>query len=235
VRYTFVSNVNRVFGPNSGTPAGDLRSSSHFVDIGYDLSSSTSLTGYGYFVDFDDAPAASNQTLGLRLVGSAAVSDEIAVPYVVEYARQGEYGDNPTGYDADYYLLEAGLSWSRFNVKLSYEVLEGDGQAGHAFATPLATLHAFQGWADKFLTTPDSGIEDMYISFTGRVGRVNLTAVYHDFSANNGGASYGDEIDLSAGWSFADDYSVLVKYASYGSDGFATDTDKFWVMLSAAF
>lgn len=235
MRYTYVTNVNRIFGPNSGVPAGDLRSKSHFLDATYDLSSTTTVSGYAYLLDFDNAAAASNQTVGVRLVGAPALNERVSMPYTVEYARQGDYGDNPTDYDADYYLLEAGLRWSGYNFKLGYEVLEGNGQAGQAFVTPLATLHAFQGWADKFLSTPAGGIEDTYVSFTGRVGPVNLTAVYHDFSANSGGGSYGDEIDLSAGWSFAENFSVLLKLASYSADGFATDTDKFWVMLSASF
>ena len=42
--------------------------------------------------------------------------------------------------------LSAGLGW---------EVLGGDeDEPGEAFRTPLATLHAFNGWADQFLTTP---------------------------------------------------------------------------------
>jgi hypothetical protein len=234
-RYTYVSNVNRVFGPSNGVPAGDLKGASHFLDVSYDLTSAASLTGYGYFLDFDNAAAASSRTVGVRLAGTPAFSERVTMPYVVEYARQGDFADNPTGYDADYYFLEVGLNWSSYNVKVGYEVLEGNGIPGQAFTTPLATLHAFQGWADKFLATPANGVEDSYVAFTGRVRGINFAAVYHDLSANSGGGSYGDEIDLSAGWSFANNLSLLLKLASYSSDGFATDTDKFWVMLSASF
>ncbi len=233
--YTHVSNVNRVFGPNSGVPAGDLRSKSHLLDVNYDLTPTAALTGYGYFLDFDDAAALSSQTVGVRLTGTLTFSEQLTMPYAVEYARQGDYADNTIAYDADYYLLEASLNWSGYNVKLGYEVLEGNGTPGQQFQTPLATLHAFQGWADKFLVTPPNGIEDSYVAFTGRVRKVNFAVVYHDFSPNSGGGSYGDEIDLSAGWSFTDNLSLLLKLASYSADGFATDTDKFWVMLSASF
>ena len=42
-----------------------------------------------------------------------------------------------------------------------YEVLGADdGAALTSFQTPLATLHKFQGWADKFLTTPPNGIRE---------------------------------------------------------------------------
>lgn len=234
-RYTYVANVNRIFGPRSGVPAGDLRSSSHFLDVSYDLASTMTIRGYGYFLDFDSSPAASNRTVGARLAGTPDFSERITMPYVVEYARQGDYGGNPAGYNADYYLLEAGLNWSSYNVKLGYEILDGNGILGQAFTTPLATLHAFQGWADKFLATPANGVEDRYVAFTGRMRGVDFAAVYHNFSAATGGGSYGDEINLSAGWSFANNLSVLLKLASYRSDGFMTDTDKFWMMLSGFF
>jgi len=235
-RYTYVSNVNRIFGPSSGVPAGDLRGSSHFLDASYDLTSAATVTGYGYFLDFDNAAASSNRTFGVRLAGTLDLGERVGLPYVVEYARQGDYGDNPIGYDADYYLLEAGLSRSSYQIRLGYEVLgAGNSNPGRAFITPLATLHAFQGWADKFLATPANGIEDIYVALTGRVGSVNISAVYHDLSADTGGGSYGDEFDLSAGWSFANNFSLLLKLASYSAGGFATDTDKFWVMLSGSF
>lgn len=234
-RYTYVSNVNRVFGPKSGTPTEEFESSSHFLDATYQLAAGMSLTGYGYFLDFDNAASASNRTLGLRLTGTADLSDTLMMPYVVEYARQDDYANNPTGFDADYYLLEAGLSASGYGFKLGYEVLGGNGTPGQAFTTPLATLHAFQGWADMFLATPANGIEDSYAAFNARVRAVNIAVVFHDFSADNGGASYGSEFDLSAGWRFAENYSILLKLASYDADTHAVDTDKLWIMLSAAF
>ena len=48
-------------------------------------------------------------------------------------------------------------------LNAGYEVLGADNGVG--FATPLATGHKFQGWADKFLTTPGDGIEDVYIGW----------------------------------------------------------------------
>ena len=42
------------------------------------------------------------------------------------------------------------------SIWAGYEVLEGDDNG--SFATPLATAHKFQGFADrKFLTTPNNG------------------------------------------------------------------------------
>ena len=81
---------------------------------------------------------------------------------------------------------------------LGHEVLGGDNSVG--FKTPLATLHKLQGWADKFLTTPEDGIEDLYADATGELGPVKLWACYHDFQAENSSADFGKEIDLVASW-----------------------------------
>src|SRR3546814_11261136 len=64
-------------------------------------------------------------------------------------------------------LAELGYTWQGIVLKGGYEVLGGDdGTGNRAFQTPLATKHAFQGWADVFLTTPADGIEDAYVGAT---------------------------------------------------------------------
>ena len=57
-------------------------------------------------------------------------------------------------------LLEGGLTFREVRLwRSGYELLGSDGVTV-AFSTPLATLHAFEGWADKFLATPAAGITD---------------------------------------------------------------------------
>ena len=120
------------------------------------------------------------------------------------------------------------------------EVLSGENgtftaTTNPAFQTPLATPHKFQGWADKFLTTPSAGIEDFYVGVSGSLAGWNGQAVWHDFQAEAGSLDYGTELDLSVSKKFAQHYEVLVKYADYSADGLFTDTQKFWLQLSAAF
>ena len=103
------------------------------------------------------------------------------------------------------------------------------------FSTPLATGHKFQGFADKFLGTPANGIEDSYFKVATKVGGVKLIAFYHEFEAEEGSMDYGSEVDFIAAYKINENYSVLFKYAAYDADEFATDTDKAWLMLSAAF
>ncbi|MBL4595907.1 MAG: hypothetical protein JKX99_04950, partial [Robiginitomaculum sp.] len=108
------------------------------------------------------------------------------------------------------------------------------------FQTPFATLHKFNGWADIFLNTPAGGLEDIYGSLSykvqgdGPVSGLKFDAVYHDFSADTGG-SYGSEINLQISKNFMKHYSFEIKFADYQADGFATDTQKIWITLGAAF
>src|SRR5690606_5866371 len=94
--------------------------------------------------------------------------------------------------------LTANVSRDSFGAGI--EVLEGDGAKG--FTTPLATLHKFQGWTDKFLTTPVDGIEDTYINAGMTLKNVvavellSLTAVYHTYEAERVSMDYGTELNL---------------------------------------
>ena len=139
-------------------------------------------------------------------------------------------------FDADYsHLTVTWVGASGWSAGLGLESLGGNSDPGKAFRTPLATLHAFNGWADKFLATPGAGIDDSYVSLKVPVGKWQLTAVYHDFAAETGGGDYGTEIDLSAARKLTDRYSLLLKSAFFSADSASayTDTDKLWVMLTA--
>jgi len=115
-----------------------------------------------------------------------------------------------------------------------YEVLEGGSGEG-TFTTPLATLHAFNGWADKFLTTPDNGLEDLFLSVIVTLGKLSLAGVYHEFSANTGGHSWGNEFDAQVVYTAPWKQKIALKLALYGADDWATDTDKIWLWTSWGF
>lgn len=233
--YEYVSQVNRIYGPETGTPPADLDSNTSLFDASYAFGPMLSLAGYWYLMDFDNAASLSNETVGLRGTGAFSLGGDLKLPYAAEVAHQSDYGHNQVGYTANYYLLEVGVAAPRIGLKVGYEVLEGDDVAGHAFRTPLATLHAFQGWDDKFLTTPDRGVEDLYVALTGKALGADLLLRYHDFSAQTGSGDWGSEVDFSANWPFAKHYAVLLKGATYDADDYARDTNKYWVMLSANF
>lgn len=225
--YAYVHNVNRIFGES--VAGGDHKHQSHLLNGKYTGLNAGTLVAYAYLLDNETAPGLASDTLGLRWQGT--VNETFS--YNLEYAAQSEAGDNPTHYSASYLMAEGLAKVEGFSLKLGYEVLGSDDGAA-AFATPLATLHAFQGWTDKFLATPATGVEDMYFSVGRPVGPVNLTLVYHDLSANEGDADYGSELGLVAGTKVGP-VGLTLKYADYSADEFATDTRKLWLMAATTF
>ena len=231
--YSYLTKANRVFGehnPNPRLASTDL--DSHLFHASHEFSVGT-LAGYAYLLDFQSTPAASHRDLGLRFTGRRAVSDKLDLLYAAELADQSGYADGASIIDARYSLAELGVGAGPVTATLEYEVLGGDGI--YAFQTPLATLHKFNGWTDKFLVTPPAGLRDLYLSLAGEVAKVKLLAVFHDFSADEGGADYGSEIGLGAGRTFKEMYFVGLKYARYDADSFSTDTDKLWITLQLKF
>ncbi len=233
--YAYIYNVNRIWGPDSGTPTKDFDSESHIVNASYSGIDWLKISGYVYLFDFDNADSSSSDTYGIRLTGQAPINDEWTVTYAGEFASQEDAGDNPNSYDADYMLLEGGIKYDKFTALVGLEVLDGSSTPGEAFQTPLATGHKFQGWADKFLTTPTGGIEDTYISLGAELWTAKWGLVFHQFEPETGSGDYGDELDFVVSKKFGKRYSGMLKYAAYDADNFATDTDKVWLMFTAAF
>ncbi len=215
----------------------DFQMKTHLLNIGFVASPKFALTGYGYLLDFDNNTVAARrdtQTVGLRLSGALPIGTGLQFPYALEYADQSDYKDAPAVVDATYQLAELGIGGKYLTAKLGYEVLgSNDGLFG--FQTPLATNHAFQGWADLFLVTPATGVRDAYLSLGGPLLGFNWLAVYHQFTPDESGDDYGDEIDLQIARPINDAFSVALKYADYTKDTFAVDTKKLWVQAEFKF
>jgi hypothetical protein len=235
--YAYVQNVNRVFGPeNGGTQAANWHGGAHLLHAKVAAGAVGSVSLFAYAMEFDNAEAQSNATYGALWTGAVPLNANFKLPFALSYAMQDDYGDNPVAFSTDYWHIEAGMTCRELTLKAGRETLGGDAtRPGRMFRTPLATLHAFQGWADKFLTTPAQGIEDTYFGVTGKVAGIDLQAYWHDFGAEAVSRDYGTELNLSAGYKFATRYEVLAKFADYRSDGFARDARKYWLQLGASF
>ncbi len=222
LNYAYIDNVKTIFGT-------DTDMSDHLINLSFSGLDFADLTVYGYFLEYSASSgrrANSNQTLGAYLDGGYEIGG-LKLLYRAEYANQSDYEDGNSSIDADYYHFILGGTISGVTAKLGYELLGADGFSG--FETPLATKHAFNGWADLFLNTPVNGLQDSYLALSGTLKGVKLLGVYHDFQADKGGADYGSEVDLLAARKFAKNYTAGIKYASYNADAFAVDTDKFWL------
>lgn len=247
VDYAYVWNVNRIFGEDNPLPdRDDFRLDGHLINITYRGIPFSTLEPYAYLLDFDNAllgnRVLSTATYGARLQGAYDVIAYAAkLLYTVEFAHQQDYGsDNPVELSVNYRLGELGVTkliahpWlEAVTVKVSYEVLGGDGstavgsaRVGRAFQTPLGTNHAFQGWADRFLTTPADGIVDLYGTVAIKVLGANAMLMYHDFNADHGDYDYGGEWDAQLTRSFGEHYLFGIKYARYEASGNARNLDR---------
>ncbi len=230
--YAYVWDVRRIFAESA-----DWDSDSHLVNVSYAVSPALKLTGFVYALDLTQAPAQSTVTYGVRASGTGEQSG-LRWSYAASWATQRDRAANPLDISLDYLLLEGGIGTGPFMLGAGYEVMQGDGVAG--FSTPLATLHAFQGWADVFLATPASGIKDAYASLRFNapwsmpgIDRIAFAAIYHDYKADRGGADLGSEINLQLSARIAERVTALLKFADYdGPAGGPADRRKVWLGLS---
>lgn len=229
--YSYVANANRIFG--SDVPAGDNDQETHLLNAKVGLNEGWDVVGYAYLIDNDDVPAFSTNTFGIRVNGGFELGDGRAA-VLADIARQSDAGNAPASFDADYFRLQGMWTLDAFSLGIGYESLGSD--SGQGFRTPLATLHAFNGWADQFLGTPATGLDDFYLKAAYKFKPWSFQLVYHDFSAESVSDDYGTEIDLSAGRGLGQRYKLLLKLAMFNADSTAyTDTTKAWLMLSAGF
>lgn len=229
--------VNRVFGSKSGQ--GVWRDTAiHLLRAEADAQPVGAITAYAWLLDIPDAPASSSATFGARLVGRQ-VAGGTTILLTAELARQRDYGSNPQDFALTYLLLEPAVVMGPVTARLGYEQLGGNGRA--ALQTPLATLHAFNGWADKFLVTPPDGLRDLYLDISvapkaaGLPKGMALKAVLHDFRSTRRDRPYGREFNAQLLVPLRPKLTLLAKAALYQSRGFATDTMKIWLQAEARF
>lgn len=264
VTYAYLFRVNRIGGPATPVPsttpaaatgqANYYKSASHVMDAVYIGIDGLKLEAYGFLLDFAAPSYAtlpaqqtavarlSTATYGGRADYSHSFSEEITGKLTGEFARQTNYATNPLSFDLNYALGEASLTYAGLTGLVGYEVLEGNGAIG--FSTPLATLHAFNGWADMFLVTPVNGLKDFYVraSYTLPADFIEMRSLtgivsWHDYTTDNLHAGIGSEWNVSAELAVDANFSLLGKYASYEGAGvtFGGFPDKSIFWLQAAY
>lgn len=250
IHYAYSWNINRIFTDESISSArANFDSDSHLINIQYKGFEYAKLEAYGYLFDFDNSRANSVETYGGRMNGGYPIAENFKAIYTAEYASQSDYGKNPLDVDEDYFLGEIGFNFKPGNIidsvtmKFSYELLEGDGTT--SFRTPVATGHAFQGWTDRFLTTPVDGVEDYYFTTVINAYGAKFIASYHMLESDNMNYDYGDELDLLLTKTFMKHYTLGTKIGIYDSDtnasnlarggSRAADVTKIWAWAQVKF
>ena len=235
--YVYIDKVHRIFGDES--PMGEFESDSHVVRVEVETAVG-SFVATGLFLNFDESAAASGRTLALGWSDSWEL-EAGTLGLNARFALQSEYDGRGPAQDLGYQSYGASFARGDFTLIGGIEIL--DGASGRGFATPLATLHAFQGWADVFLTTPAAGIRDLSIGIKGSgldlidsAKPANWAFIYHDFDSDNGRLSYGSELDAVFRMPISDRLTFEAKGAVFnGEDGGPADRTKFWLALEARF
>lgn len=228
----WLGRVHRVAGDNAVDKlARERELDGRLFRLEQDLHAGGKWLGYGYWIRDLDLPAASSRTVGLRWT-AAWKRTHGTWGMTAESAQQQGPATPATG-TSRYLLLEPRLETAARTYRLGFERL-GAGR-GRAFQTPLATLHAFNGWADKFGVTPARGLEDRYASVQHRFGSSQRPATFelawHDFKSDGGAVHYGSEWDASLGMRVRPGVQGLIKLADYQARGFARDTRKVWLQV----
>ena len=195
---------------------------------------------FAYLLDYDEAFALANssQTYGLILATSLPVAAGTQLALRASHARQSDLGANPFDYAASYWSFDAATQLAGFQLAAGWERLGSDN--GRGVQTPAATLHKFNGWADIFLVTPPSGLDDAWVSVGRRFDGIealpglNASLVFHQFDGADADVEYGTEWDASIGFRIRR-VGILLKYADYDSAGFGADTRKLWLQAEWSF
>lgn len=211
----YLDRVNRVNGT-------DEKLDGFGINLNYPVASWLNATAFYYSLKFDNQPGWSNDTAGARLTGSQEFAPA-TLAYAFSYAHQRDNSANAPGSEFSLDYLAGDVSIKAYGITLGtgFEYLEGDGTNG--FRTPLATVHAFNGYADKFLPIAGfpQGLKDhfAYLGYTIPVGSgIPVRAAYHWFSPESGSGSYGEEFDLMASYNINKALSLIAKYGRYRPD-----------------
>jgi hypothetical protein len=259
----------------------------NIANVKYSISPTESVVGYAYLSSFEDLGLGrgwfgnaagtaggakngnanakadqSNAIFGMRLDGAHKIDDDWKVLYTAEYAKQSDYEGGDDRIDAHYYKIGGGAAYGNFSLRADQELLSSN-NGEYAFQTPFGTNHLFQGWVDKFLTTPLEGIRDTFVTATYKIGDFTFFADYHwldsdeNFHTVGGGMAangdrYGKEWNVAASYAYNANISAKVEYGKFtegdhyallantadsttGNRGRFRDTDKLWLTLMYTF
>ncbi len=178
------------------------------------------------------AATGSSTASSFKHTGARLDGDVWKLFYDLSAAKQDRTKDaTPTGtLEADYRFFGLGFRFTKaHSLQVAQETLEP------GFKTPYATLHAWNGWVDRFLATPAKGLEDTFATYKGKVGAWTFEASHHTYKAETDGTAYGKEWNAMVGFQATKWWSLMAKASTYTGDAasapgpLSKDTKKFWL------
>ena len=228
INYAYVNQVNRIFGSDADGFFGELEGNLQFVNASYTGVEDFTFVGYTYLMDFKGLDVLDNATFG-----GYVKTKQVGLDLYGELAFQTNAGVS-NDVDSNYAHLIVAKTHDTQTFTAGFEYL------AQGFRTPLATLHAFNGYADVFLlqrTFGDTGgLNDYYLShsfplFCG----IKMTNTVHAFGDNDVSATRGWEIDSVLAKKFDEHFTAISKLAYFHSDSSLPTTTRFSVELTYTF
>jgi len=218
LNYSYIDQVNRIYGSHATSPLTpafsnqrDLDADVHLFNVAYNGITNITHGGYAYLMDFNDRKSWDNDTYGVTAKGSLL---DVALYGELAYQDGAGIKNEDTAW---YSHFTATKTFGLHSLLFSIESF------GEGFKTPLATAHAFNGFADAFssgrIEGNNNGLTDVSLAYTFPIAwNVKWINILHTFGDNEISAGYGWEYDSVLSKKFNDNLSALAKFAEFTSN-----------------
>lgn len=233
IQYRYIDNANRITGDDAGKRLsdsdinfvqnnglrplrflGDHQHKSHLLFAQFQEWDHSRIQAYIFDIDNIDAPAVSNQTVGGRYEFKSRTGNLRTLAHAeIAWQKRTELNNAKS---LLYFDLGAGFGFKATELSLNIERLGAEG--GVSFTSPLASLHDHNGWADKFLITPDTGLSDYSLQMIWRKNPWKLDARYHVFYGVDDSSRLGKELDIDLSFNVNKRNVLLLRYAKFSAD-----------------
>lgn len=230
--YAYSNRANRIFGTDGTGAVQALEGDIHLFNGSYKVGDHK-YGAYAYLLDFDNGGAFPDRASSNTFGGYADLKGTYGSIHL-EGALQTDTGDNPSDYSAFYGHASYSKKFGSVTLTGGIEYLEDE------VTTPLATVHAFNGWADNFigerlgLADNLEGLSDIYLKAATKVGGVVVKGGIHHFRDDSFSEAYGWEADAVLVKKLNDSTKAVAKFAYYFGDNdgpAANDIKQFSLQL----
>lgn len=216
------------------------------VDVNYKTNNLLKIKFFSYLI------TDINNTYGIKLSGEYKFS-YLNANYILEYAKQTDpykidNVETKPDIDTNYYRFGVNTNIRKWTIGLEYTHFGDRNGKDKGFSTPLATLHAFDGWSDVLLLGGANGFDYGLREYKLNIGYENAKygkflvsyLIFKSYKSQPTGNNIGTEIDLLYTKNLTKRLSLLLKSAFYnGDNGYFTegslrgqnDVNKFWAQL----
>ncbi|MEP2776060.1 MAG: alginate export family protein [Luteolibacter sp.] len=231
LNYAYINQVNRIFGNDASGFFDYVGTDIHLLNGAYTGIEGFTFGGYVYLMDFGGLSGFNNDTYG-----GYVKTSQLGLDLYGEIAYQDNAGpaDNLEG---TYAHVTAGRTFGSQAVTVGMEYLSQN------FRTPLATVHAFNGFADAFigqrLAGTTGGLTDVYVSHTiPFFFGTKFTNVLHAYGDNEVSTGRGWEYDAVLVKKFDEHFLGIAKFSHFESESPAAvlpTTTRFSMELNYTF